>query len=160
MKYKVCLLLLIAFGYCLSGIGMAQNNIKPDFSGTWKLDFIKSSLQTPLPKSMIIVIDHKDPNWEFKRTYVYEDGEENILEIKLTTDGKQVIRDFGNNKGRVRLYWDNEILIFDSEIMLPNETASNVVRYSLTDNGKTFIAEETFKSKSHSHFNRYIFYKE
>ena len=159
MKYKVCLI-LIAFGYCLSGCGMEKSTKKLDFSGAWKLDFKKSSLQTPLPKSMIFVIDHKEPNWEVKRTYVYEDGEENIWEIKLTTDGKKVIRDFGKNKGRVRLYWDNEILIFDSEIMFPNETASNVVRYSLTDNGKTFIAEETFKSKSHSHYNRYIFYKE
>ena len=159
MKYKTCLL-LIAFGYCLSGIGMAQNNIKPDFSGTWKLDFKKSSLQTPLPKSMIFIIDHNEPNWGVERTYVFENGEENIWKDNLTTDGKEVIRDFSNNKSKVRLYWENDILIFDSEIILPNETASNVVRYSLTNNGKTFIAEEVFKSKSHNHNNRYVFYKE
>ena len=160
MKFKVCLIILVAFGCLLSGIGIAQNNKKPDFSGTWKLDLKKSSLEIPTPKSMIFVIVHDEPNWEVKRTFVFENGKEDIWETKLTTDGKQVIHDFNNNDGKVRLYWENDSLIFDSEIMFPDETASNVVRYSLTDNGKTFVAEETFKSITYSHKNRYVFYKE
>ena len=159
MKYKVYLLFLLTFGYALSGGGMETNAIKPDFSGTWKLDVNKSSLQTPLPKSMIFVIDHREPIWVLERTLVNDVGE-NVLKIELTTDGKQVVRDFDNFKSKSRLYWENVTLIFDSEVIFSNETGSNVVRYSLTDNGKTFLAEETFKSKSHSHFNQYVFNKQ
>ena len=138
---------------------METNAIKPNFSGTWKLDSQKSSLQIPQPKSMIFVIDHREPNWAVKRTLINEAGE-NIWEIELTTDGKQVVRDYGNHKVEARLYWENETLILDSEIISSNETGSNVVRYSLTDNGTIFIAEEHYKSKSHSHINRWVFNKQ
>ena len=57
---------------------MENNIIKPDFSGTWELDLKRSNLQSPPPKSMIFDIDHKEPNWAVKRTFVYESGEKNV----------------------------------------------------------------------------------
>jgi hypothetical protein len=133
---------------------------RPDFSGIWVLNLQKSNLEIPPPKSAIFVIDHREPHWVLERTHIWKDKDiEDVLKIELDIDGKQLVSDHGDNKIKAHMYWENETLIFDSEIIIPNETASNVVRYVLKDNGKTFIADENYQSISHSHVNHWVFNK-
>jgi len=143
---------------------MEKSIKKPNFSGTWELDLDKSSIklmpkQPPL-KSAIFVIDHKEPHWILERTHFHDDIE-SVLRIEQDINGKQVIheRAIADVTIKARMYWEKGTIIFDSEIMYPDGVASNVVRYMLADNGNTFIADENFQSKWHSHENHFVFFK-
>ena len=145
---------------------MEQSTKKPDFTGTWELDLIRSSYKIPsqLPplKSSTFFIDHKEPHWVLDRTHVWEDENiKDVLKIEQDIDGKYVIHDWTNANATIkaRMYWENEAIIFDSEIIFPNEIASNIARYKLEDNGETFIADENYQSESHSHVNHWVFNK-
>jgi hypothetical protein len=56
---------------------------KPDFTGTWKLNHGKSSLQIPAPESTIFVIEHSEPHFHLERTHVFG-GNSDTLSIDLT----------------------------------------------------------------------------
>lgn len=63
---------------------------KSDFTGTWKFDHSKSSLQIPSPDSTSFVIEHNEPRFLLKRTHVFG-GNSDTFSIDLTTDGKTEI---------------------------------------------------------------------
>jgi hypothetical protein len=129
---------------------------KPDFSGTWQFNRRKSSLQIPPPDSTIFTIEHHEPRFHLARTHVFA-GKSDTFSIDLTTDGETVVRDHGNMKIYVRLYWEGETLVFDSKLEREGEKATNVVRYKLADDEQTFIAEERFHSEQRSYENTWVF---
>jgi dienelactone hydrolase len=136
-----------------------QAMAKPDFSGTWKFNHRKSSLQIPPPDSTIFTIEHQEPDFRLSRTHVYA-GKSDTFSIDLTTDGETVVRNHGNMKIYVRLFWEGETLVFDSTLEREGEKAANVVRYKLADKGQTFIAEERFRGKQQSYENTWVFDKQ
>jgi hypothetical protein len=143
----------------------AENNFsrqpmaKPDFSGTWKFNRSKSSLQIPPPDSTIFTIEHHEPRFHLSRTHVFA-GKRDTFSIDLTTDGETAVREHNNMKIYARLYWENETLVFDSKIEREGKKATNVVRYKLADKGQTFIAEERFRSEQQSYENTWGFDKQ
>ncbi len=49
-------------------------------------------------------------------------------------------------KDASRLYWDGDVLVYDVRMIRKNgREATDVVRYSLHDGGRTFVAEEKFR---------------
>jgi predicted amidohydrolase len=52
----------------------------------------------------------------------------------------------GGRTSRSRLLWDGDTLVFEDTISLPDgRQVTDVVRYTLKDGGKTFVAEEKFR---------------
>lgn len=151
----LCLLSLLG----LTGFALAQQPQKPDFSGVWKFNPEKSKLQIPAPTSSTFVVDHKDPKFHLTRTHVY-DGKPDTWSIDLTTDGKEVVQQEGDRTIRVRLYWEGNDLIFDSIIVLKDRQATNIVRYQLSPDGKTFIATESFRGPKLKYDNIWVFDRE
>src|SRR5262249_34009660 len=115
--------------------------LKPDFTGTWKFSPSKSSLQIPAPDSTTFVIEHREPRFHLSRTHIVG-GNSDTFSIDLTTDGEEVVRNQGDLEVRARVYWEGETLAFDSRLARGDEQATNVVRYSLANQGQAFIAEE------------------
>jgi dienelactone hydrolase len=136
-----------------------QPMAKPDFSGTWQFNRRKSSLQIPPPDSTIFIIEQHEPRFHLSRTHVFA-GKSDTFSIELTTDGKTTVREHGNMKIYVRLYWDEESLVFDSEIEREGKKATNIVRYKLADKGQTFIADERFHGEQQSYENTWVFDKQ
>jgi len=136
-----------------------QPMTKLDFTGTWKLNHEKSSLQIPAPESTIFVIKHSEPHFHLERTHVFG-GNSDTLSIDLTTDGKAVVRNHGGFEIHASLRWEGETLVFDSRLDRQGEQATNIVRYRLSDEGQIFIAEEQFRSREHNHDNRWVFDKQ
>lgn len=127
-----------------------------DFSGVWKFNPEKSRLQVPVPSASTFVIDHKEPHFHLTRTHVY-DGKPDTWSIDLTTDGKEVVQQDGEQTLHVRLYWEGNHLIFDSKIMLKNKEATNIVRYQLSEDGKAFTAVESFRGPRLKYDNIWVF---
>ncbi len=144
-KLSFCRFLLMAL--VLAAAGAASLAIdKPDFSGDWVFNAEKSKLQIQVKlESATFTIDHKEPDFRFSRLFVI-DGKDDAYSYKLTTDGKEKVEEQPNRTNTSRLYWDGDVLVFDVRIVLKDgREATNVVRYSLRDGGRTFVAEEKFR---------------
>jgi hypothetical protein len=142
-----------------TGCALALEPQKPDFSGVWKFNPEKSKLQIPPPSSSTFRVDHREPEFHLSRTHVY-DGKPDIWGIDLTTDGKEVIQQEGEQTLRARLYWEGNQLVFDSKIVFKDREASNIVRYQLSEEGETFTAYESFRGPRHKYDNVWVFDKE
>ena len=151
-------LTLAVVGYAATGTTVpATAGGRPDLSGAWTLDLGKCRLQFP-PKldSGTIVIEHKDPAFRFGRTFV-EGGKEDSISFELTTDGREKVVKGPDRTTTSRMYWDGETLVLDERIVLANgRAATNIVRYSLRDGGRTLVAEETFRAPFHKHDNLWV----
>jgi hypothetical protein len=119
---------------------------KPNFSGSWVVNLEKSKLEIKVElESATFTIDHKEPNFRFSRVFVIG-GKDNALAWALTTDGKEAVTVDDGRTDHSRLYWDGDVLVFEVRMVLKDgREATNVVRYSLRDGGRTFVAEEKFR---------------
>jgi hypothetical protein len=76
--------------------------------------------------------------------------------IDLTTDGQEVFVNRNGLRPRCRAYWDVDALVFESELIRAGAEATNVVRYTLTNFGKTLQVDEQFRSSSLNYDNLWI----
>jgi len=129
---------------------------KPDFTGVWEFNSSRSSLQIPAPESSTFVIEHREPCFYLERTHVYGESSDTFA-IVLTTDGEVVVCNHRGIEMRARLHWEGETLVCDSVLVREGEQITNVVRYGVTDEGQTFIAEERLRSGEHNHENKWVF---
>ncbi len=128
---------------------------KPDLSGSWRFDRDRSTLQIPAPDDTLVVLEHREPMLRITRTHV-SGGARDTFSIELTTDGKVVEVHHGDLSLAARAYWDGDTLVFDTRILRGGEEASNVVRYSVTPDGATFLAEESLRSASLDYDNTWV----
>lgn len=92
-----------------------------------------------------ITIEHKDPEFRFHRVSV-KAGKTDESSYKLTTDGVEKMNKEGRMTEYSRLYWDGDALVYSARMVLPDgREATDTVRYTLKDGGKTFMAEEKFR---------------
>jgi hypothetical protein len=134
---------------------------KPSFSGTWILNLNKSKLQIPPPSSTTFVIQHDDPHFHLTRTHVFN-GKSDTWSIDILTDGKQEVVEQISDEytSHTRMYWEGSSLVLDMTITdKSGGKATNLVKYSFADNGKTFIALEHFKTPNDEHLNKWVFDK-
>jgi hypothetical protein len=125
---------------------------RPDLSGTWRLNHGKSTLQIAAPDDSVFVIDHREPTLHLERTHV-AGGRRDIFAIQLVTDGSETVLDSGGLRLRARVFWEGETLVLDSHVARGGEEGSNHVRYSLSEDGETLVAEERFRSASVNYDN-------
>jgi len=133
-----------------------EDMAKPDFSGVWKFNRARSSLQIPPPDSTTFVINHKEPRFHLERTHIFS-GNSDFFTIDLLTDGNSVELTHAGARIRARLYWDDEALVFYSELIRDDVRGTNVVWYRLTEEGQTFIAFERLSFEGHNHENNWVF---
>jgi hypothetical protein len=132
---------------------------KPDFSGTWKFNPARSSLQIPAPESTIFVIKHREPHFRLERTHIFG-GNSDTFSIDLTTDGNTVVRTHAGLEINATLRWEGDALVFDSKLERDGKQATNIVRYKLSDDGQSFIADEKFSSKELNYENKWLLERE
>ncbi len=130
---------------------------KPNFSGEWVFNAEKSKLEIKVKlESATFTIDHEEPDFRFSRVFVIG-GKSDSFSYALTTDGKETVEEQPDRTLRSRLYWDGDVLVFDVRIILKDgREATNVVRYSLRDGGRTFVAEEKFRGPVLKYDNLWI----
>ncbi len=128
---------------------------KPDFSGTWTFNRARSVLQIPPPDSSIFVVTHREPNFRLSRTHVYG-GKSDTFTLDLVTDGREIPFAHGELKTVCRAFWEGDVLMFDSHLVKDEEHATNTVRYTLSAESNTMIAQERFRSERLNYDNMWI----
>jgi len=141
--------------------GSGSQEQKPNLSGTWIFSPKKSSLQIAAPSSEIFVVQHTDPHLHLTRTLVLN-GKSETWSIDILTDGKQeVVEHMGENTVSTRAFWEGSSLVLDKTTSYESgEKSSNLVKYSLADDGKTFVALEYFTDPNGQHVNKWVFDKQ
>ena len=132
---------------------------KPNFTGTWKVNFQKSVLEIPAPDSTLFVVEHSEPNFHLTRTHVAK-GKSDTFSIHLTTDGKEVVRKEGDRTDYSLAYWEGNVLVFATRIVMGDKEATNLVRYAMAGDGQSFTAMERFRGPKLSYDNVWVLEKQ
>lgn len=123
---------------------------RPNFTGVWKLDPHRSTLNRQPPDSAVLYIHQNDPDFHLRFTET-QHGKSSAWSAHGRTDGKTL--DFKSRDGRksTHMYWQGSQLVL--EWLTKDKRGENrkVVRYSLSDGGKTLVASEND--------NKWVFYK-
>jgi len=125
---------------------------KPDFTGTWRFNRAKSALQIPAPDATLFVIEHREPSLRISRTHILGETQ-NTFSLDLTTDGQEVSVSRDDAQLHARAYWDDDTLVFDTRLIRGGEEATNAVRYVLSTDRLSFVAQERFRSASLNYDN-------
>ncbi len=108
----------------------------PDFSGSWKVNKLKSDFgPMPPPDSLTMTVDHKDP----KLTVVNKqsrDGNEFESTSNYTTDGKECVNEFRGNSRKSTLSWEGETLVIVSKAKFGDNDITITEKWVLSGEGK------------------------
>ncbi len=94
MKNSIVFLFLAVSVYPL----LTSDQKSIDFSGEWLLSKEKSHFQLKILDSLekgVVYIDHKEPVFRFRRIFTSK-GQDDSLTYELTTDGKEVTTQEGD----------------------------------------------------------------
>jgi hypothetical protein len=128
---------------------------KPNFSGTWRFNPGKSSVQIAAPDSTVFVIDHREPVLLLSRTHTVEEKQD-AFSLELTTDGQPVTADRDGVHLTAQAYWEADALVFDTTLKRGEEEGSNLVKYRHSETGESFEANESFRSPSLNYDNLWV----
>jgi len=146
MGRRKALALACALGLA-SGLGTAHAAGRPDFSGTWKLDTLRSEFgQIPggRPRARVDVIQHREPrirqtlfidNWSRQDTTVY----------LYTSDGKPTVNRVGSQDIRSTVWWEGRILRLESKTRLLIYDMTLKERWILSADGKVLTMARRVK---------------
>lgn len=129
-----------------------------NFSGVWVLNLAKSQLQSPPPESSVFKISHSGQTFCLDRTHVINGINDEFI-IELVIDSVTTRKNLSGVDILAKMYWDGETLVFDSLFQQGDEEATNIVKYAITEEGHTLVAEEDFISREHKHHNIWVFEK-
>jgi hypothetical protein len=127
---------------------------KPNYSGTWKLDPLRSrSEAVKQPKEMVLKILHTEPN--LKIEILRDTDKTEVLELK--TDGNPVQKE----ETTATAGWDQwkpELLVLSIERRTPTGLLSMIREIRMGDKGKVLTTILTAKEGSAGEKKAYEFY--
>jgi len=131
----------------------------PDFSGEWNLDLELSRLEIPAPTCSTVRIEHREPSFDLYAQHVWEERSRTV-HFELTTDGKEVVEKEADGRvTHLRMYWEGDTLILDAWWPEGEAKATNIVKYSLSADGRTLMADERAKALKYAYHNLWIMRK-
>lgn len=147
---------LLVFGVAALAAARQSAPAVPNFTGRWRANFRKSTLQVPLPESTVFTIEHTEPNLGLSRTHTSE-GKSDTWSIRLTTDGGEVVQRTGEREVRCRAYWDGKTLVFEARLpACDGGDGHDLVRYQMAEDGNSFTAFESYRSPTQNYDNVWL----
>lgn len=125
---------------------------KPDFSGAWHLDPLRSrfNAKVPAPKSGTLMIEHRGPNLRIDLTTVTAKGPQNCS-FELTTDGAEVRKTIDGQPYTATARWgdlDGTRLVLTIKQETPSGTMETSRVMRLGDKGRILTTVLTIKDSS------------
>ena len=105
---------------------------RPNFSGAWEMDTVKSQLRPTKWNSLALAVEHQEPKLNIKVALKYPQGPDYSYQIPLTTDGKEASVDMGKNVRVYRANWLGAKLVIKW-----NEDGARTETWALAQDGKT-----------------------
>ena len=126
----------------------------PNYTGTWVLNFEKSTLEDP-PKgltSTVFIIKQEGDKFHLTIYHVFGDKKKKIS-FKMIADGKT---------RKVKILFKGKLEQKENSLQatLWRKNFSNIVNYKFGNNQNEFIADEVFKGKPQDHHSIWVFDRE
>jgi len=137
----------------------ASSGVKPNFSGTWKLDVTKSDFGVlPPDNSRTVVIDHNDP---VLKLAVSADGAQGKQDFNLnfTTDGKEATNNAGGLELKSILTWESSTLVDNTKLKYQDQDVTVKEIWLLSDDGKTLTQNAHYMSPMGEMDTKMVFVK-
>jgi aspartate racemase len=96
----------------------------PDLAGVWRANLAKSTLRIPIPRELLVDIDHREPVIVQRMTVVAVDGAEQQLTFTYRTDGQQSSNVTPNGEAQTRARWVGSVLVIETTLRTPTRTFS------------------------------------
>ncbi len=127
---------VVVFSGVLCGYAVAQDDTKPDLTGTWQLDAAKSEMRLSRFSGLKMVIAEKDGKININEDEILGGGKERKVVYDCTTDGKDCMV---KSTGAKASFWYNGPMLVNME----TEKKGDVFRYrmSLSPNAKELTVE-------------------
>lgn len=148
---KITILLTITLFYLSASSALAQ---KPNYTGTWVLNFEKSKLEDKSDglTGSVFIIKQKGDKFKLTRYHVFGE-KKNKISFTMTANGKT---------RRVKLLFKGKLEWRQTDLVasLWRKNFSNIVTYSFGKNEHELIADEVFKGLSNDYHNIWVFDKQ
>jgi len=138
------ILIILVFFFCSGATHLSAQQVRPNLSGTWKLNLSKSKLAPQRPfGGDSYKIKHLEPQLEMVHggnTYRY------------VTDGKQHVANVSPGEGETlaKTYWDGDTLVIEKRQEIGQGGSSWVSRYTLSQDGKSLTVTHHVNRSSFS----------
>jgi hypothetical protein len=156
-------LLAAALVLLLAAPAVSQS-AKPDFSGTWTLDVAKSDFgPAPAPKSIVHLVEHKEPSLKISSTQVTEQGETTNVR-NISTDGKEntnTMRAMGVEQDvKSTTKWDGTKLVTAAKVDFQGMTTDILDSWELSSDGQSLTLAREFKTSQGNFSQKQVFNKQ
>jgi hypothetical protein len=118
---------------------MTPAKSRPDFSGVWELNFLKSTLLGPVPERILMIIEHKEPRL-VQQILVTANGSEQQLTFTLEI-GAEATNPMGGGIARNHAWWQGKELVIESRMTAASRIAYFKDHWSLSEDGQTLTME-------------------
>ena len=135
---------------------------KPNFSGTWKLNTVKSDFgMFPPVESGTEVIKHADPNLKISTTVEKGQGKQQFT-LNYTTDGKESVNKMGPGEMKSTVTWAGNVLVIDSKLNFNDADKDMTIKdkWTLSEDGKTKTIDSHLASAMGETDQKLIFEKQ
>jgi hypothetical protein len=129
---------------------------RPNFTGIWRLDLKRTTLQIAPPTATTFQIQHEEPHFQLSRTHVYGETSD-TWSIALATDGTEHCQKNGDLEVRAQLSWTGSSLEANLKFNRKGDEGIVNVRYTVSDSGQTLTAVELLRSSAQSYDNTWVF---
>ena len=112
-----------------------------NFTGTWKANLAKSRFLFPLPKGIVIQIEHSENRLREEIAAVKHDGLEERAVFTCSTEGHDGHSTLNGQTIRGKARWVGNELVIESWIEAGDRELYFRDCWSLTENGRTLVME-------------------
>lgn len=132
---------------------------RPDFSGEWVLNRMASKLSpgADAVQNGSWHIEHREPLFRHKASFVFTGGKPFAYEYAIRSDGGEVASSDQGARTVLKLYWEAETLVFTSRTEASGGAMTVTFRYDLIDGGSRLRATEQVRGSDHDQDNVWIF---
>jgi hypothetical protein len=139
-----------------------STSVRPDFSGTWRLNVQRSGPILPRGlEALTLVIDHHDP---FIRSFETRTGSgqvKKIVETEAEIDGREhVSQPKPGSTEKLRQGWAGDALLKHWELSEDGKTYISDIRQTLSGGGKVLVMSEHYQEPGLERIRDWIFEKQ
>ena len=121
---------------------MAASGVKPNYSGTWKLNVAKSDFgPIPGPDTRTDVIEHNDPILKVSTSQDGAQGKQQYT-LNMTTDGKEAINTPGGLEVKSIGGWEANNLVINVKLKFQDNDVEAKATWLLSEDGKTMTQNQ------------------
>jgi hypothetical protein len=157
MKHATPLLLAAVL---LATFAPAQKKTVPPFTGTWTLDLHRTTFvgKPHPPIAAEVIIRYDGTHWHRWRSHTAPDGKVDTSAMDLIVDSpKPLVVKNGPVTFYSRITRDGDALVLKQDLVADTgEKATNTVRYTLEDSGKTLVEFEQEVTTQGNETNRWV----